>query len=536
MSDHTFSIKQFGSFFRFYFIQYRPLFVRHLWVTYAVFSLFFLFVGVLIYNNALVFSEKTTLDDITGATAHISFILLYPWAAIAASHILHDVHNPEEHLITHRHPASSLEKYLVYWVVHVILFLFAYMVVTLAADLTRAALTKIFYPRIADIYPCPPADLIRHLPGKTYLHFFLFFLWIQSYFALGSSIWKRFAFWKSLCIILVLTGVALLVFDFLIKYVLQTQGLSPYVYIPSDIIYYTIPPIIFNWCMGYLISLSRERTVAIAGGFTAITYAVVLLGFSYFVYQMPKRIQVSPDTQETRTLAPYKYIHIDYTKDPVRQKHFRTLIAPIVFEADSSHYSITATQELLADIDTHIHGDTLYVFLNLNKPSSWNEEFGPRRVKKHGALVHFNVPHDLLKIEHDTTCRPKGRIHYTLRGFDSRRLYVDLVRSHIQVEKSTFDHLHIADALSIALKNIRAQEMHLSDTLSNVRIHKVTNKHCVIDTISVHTAQRYQLGRFEGTSLIRWTAHSDTATLGVGWMPHHQLEIQRDTIHGIHND
>ena len=102
-------------------------------------------------------------------------------------------------------PATSFEKYFSRWLVSVVVFLVVFLIAFRLADYTRVLFYTIAYP---DIKAIMPVDL-GHLIGDDADHFtiarttieficlFLCYLFVQSCFILGSTIWPKNSFVKT---------------------------------------------------------------------------------------------------------------------------------------------------------------------------------------------------------------------------------------------------------------------------------------------------------------------------------------------------
>lgn len=249
MTNNTFSFNRFGNYFRLYMAQHGRLFVQCVLAGYVIFSLIFTIICSLLCSNTKPTYTDGLVYSINSTTSAIMLVALIPLMCLVGSHIMHAMSNRRRRLHTLAMPASALEKYLSFWIIHVALFFIAYFCVVYSADATRTVLCKLFYPELAeyitlakgnDYFAIAPRDLL----GLALLPL----LFIQSYFVMGSTVWNRFSFFKTLGFGII--GVLLLIFSFSIL----TSKFD--VKIRVDVIpyytqYITLIPAIFNWYMGY---------------------------------------------------------------------------------------------------------------------------------------------------------------------------------------------------------------------------------------------------------------------------------------------
>lgn len=249
-TNNTFSFDGFGKYFRLYMTQNGHFFVQFILAAYVIFSLLFIVISSIQYSSiSPELSGKLAASEISSMTSGICLMAGLPLMCIVASHMMHTIQNRRTRLHTLTLPASSLEKYLSYWLVHVFFFFIAYFCIIVAADATRTGVCRLFYPDYIEYINFTQTTLTQPIAPKDYLVTAMIpLLFVQSYFVLGSTIWNRYSFFKTLGFGIL--GVFIIIFTLNIIAHKARIGLYAHV-IPNYTTYLALIPTLFNWYMGY---------------------------------------------------------------------------------------------------------------------------------------------------------------------------------------------------------------------------------------------------------------------------------------------
>ena len=102
-------------------------------------------------------------------------------------------------------PASQFEKYMVRWLVTVVLSMLAYVMVFVLADTTRCMVLKAIYSDLPDtaiaLFPCYKVFTIRGL--YEWRLFISIMLFCQSIFFFGSAVMLRYSLIKTFAIMMI---------------------------------------------------------------------------------------------------------------------------------------------------------------------------------------------------------------------------------------------------------------------------------------------------------------------------------------------
>lgn len=249
-TNNTFSLNRFGNYFRLYMTQNGRFFVQFMLAAYVIFSLIFILISSIQYSSiSPELSGRMAASEISFMTSGICLIAGLPLMCIVASHMMHTIQSKRKRLHILTLPASSEEKYLSYWLIHVLFFFIAYFCIIFAADATRTGICRLFYPDYIEYINFTQATLSQPMPRKDYLLTAIIpLLFVQSYFVLGSTIWNRYSFFKTLGFSLL--GVFIIIFTLNIIAHKARIGLYAHV-IPNYTTYLALIPTLFNWYMGY---------------------------------------------------------------------------------------------------------------------------------------------------------------------------------------------------------------------------------------------------------------------------------------------
>lgn len=162
-------------------------------------------------------------------------------------------------------PATMFEKFFSRWLIFTFGFLIAFLIAFKLADWTRVLVYTVSYPELKEIIASVPLSQIVG-PGnwtifsdnETFLLGISIYLFAQSLFVLGSSIWPKNAFVKTLSAIIVIAIVYVSVGALLVKILMEAQGRSGGVnasisdetmVLISTIAFFALA--LFNWIVAY---------------------------------------------------------------------------------------------------------------------------------------------------------------------------------------------------------------------------------------------------------------------------------------------
>ncbi len=122
---------------------------------------------------------------------------LYLLGSIFASTTMVSINSSSKQNISLNVQVATLEKYVTHLFIIVVLFPVAFLVAFKFADYTRVAFFNIYYS--ANCYPISLVNAIRHCYNPVLE--FSAGLFVQSIFILGSTIWRRKSFIKTVAIV-----------------------------------------------------------------------------------------------------------------------------------------------------------------------------------------------------------------------------------------------------------------------------------------------------------------------------------------------
>lgn len=185
---------------------------------------------------------------------------LWGFGLLGASYTMEKMKSKTGRLSTLMLPATPFEKFFSRWFVFTVVFLVAYLFAFRMADCTKALIYSAIYPENASVGVTPLARLFEgdvynrknpEFQGVLIAAYFFF----QSCFVLGSSIWPKNSFIKTVAASVVIFVSYFLIVGFVVKYVVSGH-LSAF----SDISQETVINILYvvvttftllNWVLAY---------------------------------------------------------------------------------------------------------------------------------------------------------------------------------------------------------------------------------------------------------------------------------------------
>lgn len=250
-TSQYFSLPRLGMLFKQDFIEnHRQLFLA------SGFAL--LLLSVLGISISLNFSAISEDSDFNTMCIHVErgwFIAAFLiFGMIAGSSLFTTLKTPAGRLATLMTPASQLEKFIERWIVVVPCYILLFILIGIIADLVRVGFCEWILHRNATMIQPHEIFDTDNLPRKCFAAM-IGFLFLQSFFVLGSVVWQKFAMVKTFWAI-VFIGVA---------YFLTAIGLMEWLHTPGTAYLQpeflktdTVPCIIaslitlFNYSVAYL--------------------------------------------------------------------------------------------------------------------------------------------------------------------------------------------------------------------------------------------------------------------------------------------
>lgn len=147
-------------------------------------------------------------DPAIGGEVVAFTLLFFAFGAISASMMFRNMNSKESRLATLMNPASQLEKYIARWLIFIPGFVAVYFLFGYVADFVRYIIYVGIIP--TDIHPVELirlSDMFEPGSNEEWNVVLMIFCIIQSFYALGSSVWPRNSLIKTF-IALALIGIA----------------------------------------------------------------------------------------------------------------------------------------------------------------------------------------------------------------------------------------------------------------------------------------------------------------------------------------
>lgn len=196
MNKNTFfSLSRFSYLYRKDMIENWKKYVYTLIAIYGTLCVCLIFFG---YQSYRWVRTETVIDRITSSEIPLLVFSFFAVGFMMASRIMEKLKNKTGRLAFLMVPATPFEKYLQRWTLYAVLFPCIFLVVFYLADLTRVGVCRLRFP---DVSLIAPLDLGRFVADDQEWSLFTstrqwwllvsFFLFLQSIFGLGGSIWPK---------------------------------------------------------------------------------------------------------------------------------------------------------------------------------------------------------------------------------------------------------------------------------------------------------------------------------------------------------
>lgn len=194
-------------------------------VMYGALAVIFIWIGYLEYHwdarNATFFLERLQMSDsqykdpVWVAQFGVGCFLIFVMGALSASFVMEFMKDKRRRISALMLPATTFEKYFSRWIIYTLLFLLAYVVAFVLADLTRVFIYSLAYPDFTQVIQTFPygrlSDEKMFAPffstGRWILFSFSFYFAVQSVYVLGSALWPKNAFVKTSAALIVVISI-----------------------------------------------------------------------------------------------------------------------------------------------------------------------------------------------------------------------------------------------------------------------------------------------------------------------------------------
>lgn len=179
-------------------------------VMYGALTVIFIWIGRIWRRS--VYSEQLWQDEFG-----IGCFMIFAMGTLSASFVMEFMKDKRRRLSALMLPATAFEKYLSRWFLYTFVFLLAYAVAFVLADLTRAFISSLFDTGVTSIFPYRQLTNEMMFPpffstGRGTLFSFSFYFAVQSAYVLGSALWPKNAFVKTSAALIVIISIFVAVF------------------------------------------------------------------------------------------------------------------------------------------------------------------------------------------------------------------------------------------------------------------------------------------------------------------------------------
>lgn len=152
----------------------------------------------------------------------VGCFMIFAMGTLSASFVMEFMKDKRCRLSALMLPATVFEKYLSRWFLYTFVFLLAYALAFVLADLTRAFISSLFGTGVTSIFPYGQLTNETMFPpffstGRGTLFSFSFYFAVQSAYVLGSALWPKNAFIKTSAALIVVISIFVAVLVLLVK-------------------------------------------------------------------------------------------------------------------------------------------------------------------------------------------------------------------------------------------------------------------------------------------------------------------------------
>lgn len=191
---------------------------------------------VMVWNGYFEYVDRNlnAKDDPMWAFLLVVFIWsLWGFGCLSASFTMEKMKDKTSRLSVLMNPATPFEKYFFRWLICTVVFLIVFLITYKLADYTRVLIYSLACPERKFINPVDLSHLVGdgdyYTVFKEGLHFRVMiagYLFVQSCFVLGSTIWPKNSFLKTFAVATIVVIIYTLVITFLTEVLLRNEGKS----------------------------------------------------------------------------------------------------------------------------------------------------------------------------------------------------------------------------------------------------------------------------------------------------------------------
>ncbi len=228
-------------------------------VMYSAMAIAMIWNGILIYKNTYI--SSSTIEPSASFMSGLFIWLLFIFGTLGASFIMEELKTKTGKISLLMTPATSFEKWFIKWFIYTILFLIVFTTLFIWSDSTKVLICKIIFPanhniamfnfnNIVDI----DSDNLRTFFNTWYELGMIIsgYLFTQSLFILGGTIWPKGAFIKTSAAITAIISIALVVIYYTFKDSTSINEINADENIMSLFFIIIMSALaIFNWVISY---------------------------------------------------------------------------------------------------------------------------------------------------------------------------------------------------------------------------------------------------------------------------------------------
>lgn len=201
--NNTFSLPRFGLVVKKDFIENWKFYALGALLIFGVLVLFIMLFGYDVYAGRLSSDIKANNMDEFRIAAFSGF--LYTFAIVLASISFKSLKNKTGRIESLMLPASHFEKFIMRWLITVVLYPVIYIVIFVISDAVCVVALRAIYPEEGMINMLDMSDIYTSFPDiSTCVNAYAYYLCIQAFYMLGSVVMPKLSFVKTSAVLFVL--------------------------------------------------------------------------------------------------------------------------------------------------------------------------------------------------------------------------------------------------------------------------------------------------------------------------------------------
>ena len=202
IKDTFFSFPRFASYMRKDFLESGKSNLLRIGMMFGVAAIILVWQGFTAYESRL-WAANSSVDPIGDAPLYTFFWLFWLFGCLAASMTMEKMKRKTSRLSYLMEPVTPFEKYFARWITYTVIYMILFFIIFILADLLRVLILTACYPSIKTIRLADLRELfddVNFLSRGSHWVFAIVCLYFftQSCFTLGSSIWPKNSFVKTL--------------------------------------------------------------------------------------------------------------------------------------------------------------------------------------------------------------------------------------------------------------------------------------------------------------------------------------------------